>query len=76
MYVFMYLSVMYLCLYVCMHVCVGPLARRRGTHGLMVIFGAISSKIELEAGAVCSISDSCLPEARGFELLTDFAPYA
>jgi hypothetical protein len=38
---------------------------------LTVIFKANPFKIELEAGAVCSICDRCLSEARGFELLTD-----
>ena len=42
---------------------------------LRVIFKANPFKIELEAGAMCSICDSCLPEARGFELLTDFVSY-
>ena len=46
-----------------------------GAHVLRVIFKANPFKIELEAGAVCSICDSCLLEARGFELLTDFVPY-
>ena len=46
-----------------------------GPHVLRVIFKANPFKIELEAGAMCSICDSCLPEARGFELLTDFVSY-
>ena len=55
---------------------VGPLRRRGGAHVLRVIFKANPFKIELEAGAVCSICDSCLSEARGFELLTGFVSYA
>ena len=54
---------------------VGPLGRRGGAHVLNVIFKANPFKMELEAGAVCSICDSCLLEARGFELLTDFVSY-
>ena len=46
-----------------------------GPHNLRVIFKANPFKIELEAGAVCSICDSCLSEARGFELLTGFVSY-
>ena len=55
---------------------VGPLRRTGGPHILRVIFKANPFKIELEAGAVCSICDSCLSEARGFELLTGFVSYA
>ena len=55
---------------------VGPLRRRGAPRVLRVIFKANPFKIELEAGAMCSICDSCLPEARGFELLTDFVSYA
>ena len=54
---------------------VGPLGRRGAPCVLRVIFKANPFKIELEAGAMCSICDSCLPEARGFELLTDFVSY-
>ena len=54
---------------------VGPLGRRGGAHVLKIIFKANPFKIELEAGAMCSICDSCLLEARGFELLTDFVSY-
>ena len=54
---------------------VGPLRRRGVAHVLRVIFKANPFKIELEAGAVCSICDSCLSEARGFELLTGFVSY-
>ena len=46
-----------------------------GAHVLRVIFKTNSFKIELEAGAMCSICDSCVLEARGFELLTDFVSY-
>ena len=55
---------------------VGPLRRRGGAHVLRVMFKANPFKIELEAGTVRSICDSCLPETRGFELLTDFLLYA
>ena len=55
---------------------VGPLRRRGGAHVLRVIFKGNPFKIELEARATCSIYDSCLPEARGFELFTDFMLYA
>ena len=54
---------------------VGPLRRRGWPHILRVIFKANPFKIELEAGAMCSICDSCLSEARGFELLTSFVSY-
>ena len=47
-----------------------------GAHILRVIFKANPFEIELEAGAVCSICNSCLLEARGFELLIDFVSYA
>ena len=55
---------------------VGPLRRRGVAHVLRVIFKANPFKTELEVGAVCSICDSCLLEARGFELLTEFVSYA
>ena len=55
---------------------VGPLRRRGTARVLRFIFKGNPSKIELEANATCSIYDSCLPEARGFELLTDFMLYA
>ena len=55
---------------------VGPLRRRGTAQVLRVIFKGNPFEIDLEAGDTCSICDSCLPEARGFELLTDFVPYA
>ena len=47
-----------------------------GPHILRVIFETHPFKIELEAGAVCSVCDSCLLKVRGFDLLIEFLLYA